>query len=289
MKKKDIETVSAEHKIDLHWNDDHVLPPVIYPDLEFLFDQMTRKTLDSAFYPEGYFLDVGCGRAVDAIQLLERGMRGVGVEVSDYMLDEAKKALSEKTLKMELVRAFGENLPFADDTFDVVYCKGALDHFYNPQVAVREMARVAKPDGWVVISVANFESAGFRLGRFFTGRKKNPPSGVMAWDTPEDHTIRIDYRVLKALVRPSLRKEKIWGKSLLFGIPNYGDLLNRLPRFLANFLLRLLNFFARFLTSYADILVLRGHPRRPLPDLSLCEHRTPDSSQKGDQTDAQDL
>lgn len=270
MKKQDeIEAVTAEHKIDLHWTDDHVFPSVIYPDLAFLCEKMTSETLNAAYIPGGLFLDVGCGRAVDAIQLLERGMRGVGIEVSDFMLEEAQKALAEKNLKMDLVRAFGENMPFADNTFDVTYCKGAIDHFYNPQAAIREMARVTKPEGWVIISVANFGSAGFLLGRLITELRRSKPEGKMAWDTPEDHSIRIDYRVLKALVRPSLHREKIWGTSLLFGVPNYGSLLNRLPRPLTNFILKSLDLYARYCPSHADILLLRGHPRRPLPDLPL--------------------
>lgn len=268
-KQKEIETVTAEHKIDLHWNDEHVFPSVINPDLDFLCEKMTSETLNAAYIPGGFFLDVGCGRAVDAIQLLERGMKGVGIEVSDYMLEEASKALADKNLSMELVRAFGENLPFADNTFDVVYCKGAIDHFYNPQIAIREMARVAKPDGWVVISVANFGSAGFRLGRFIMEMRRNKPEEAMAWDTPEDHTIRVDYHVLKALVRHSLQQEKIWGTSLLFGVPRYGSLLKRLPLPLTRVTLNTLNLFARYFPSHADVLLLRGHPRHPLPDLPL--------------------
>lgn len=268
-KQKEIETVKAEHKVDLHWNDEHVFPSVINPDLDFLCEKMIGETLNAAYIPSGLFLDVGCGRAVDAIQLLERGMKGVGIEVSDFMLEEAQKALADKNLKMELVRAFGENLPFADDTFDVVYCKGAIDHFYNPQVAIREMARVTKPDGWVVISVANFDSAGFRLGRFITEMRGSKPEGVMAWDTPVDHTIRVNYRVLKALVRPSVQQEKIWGTSLLFGVPKYGSILRRLPKPLTRLILNGLNLFARHFPSYADVLLLRGHPRRSLSDLPL--------------------
>jgi ubiquinone/menaquinone biosynthesis C-methylase UbiE len=268
-KPQEIEVVTAEHKVDLHWNDDHVFPSEINPDLEYLCEKMIGETLDAAYKPEGFFLDVGCGRAVDAIQLLERGMSGVGVEVSDVMIEEANKALSEKKLTMGLVRAFGENLPFADDSFDVVFCKGAIDHFYNPQLAIREMSRVTKPDGWVVLSVANFESAGFRLGRLITGMRIRKPEGVMPWDTPVDHTIRVDYKVLKALVRPSLQQEKIWGTSLLFGVPRYGGILKRLPKPVTRIILRSLNLIARYIPSTADVLMLRGHPRRPLPDLPL--------------------
>ncbi len=286
MSKKNIKKIEVSEKVDLHWNDDHVIPSVAYPDLEFLFEQMTKKTLEAAFRPGGVFLDVGCGRAVDAIQLLSRGMQGVGVEVSDYMLEEAKKELSRKQLHMDLVRAFGEDLPFADNTFDVTYCKGALDHFYNPQLAVREMARVTKPDGWLVISVANFESLGFRFGRFITERKKNPPPSPLPWDTPEDHTIRLDYHVLKTLTSPFLDNYKIWGKSLLFGVPGWGTFLHKIPRPLAFGILRSLNLAAYVFSSFADILILRGHPRQQLPPQSLYEHKRPGSFQIKDQVNA---
>ncbi len=268
-KQKEVDSVTVEHKVDLHWNDEHVFPSVINPDLEFLCEKMTSETINAAYMPDGLFLDVGCGRAVDAIQLLEKGMRGVGIEVSDFMIEEAKKSLAEKNLKMDLVRAFGENLPFADSTFDVVYCKGAIDHFYNPQAAICEMARVAKPDGWVIISVANFDSAGFRLGRFIFEMRRSKPEGKLAWDTPDDHTIRVNYRVLKTLVSHYLHQEKIWGTSLLFGVPKYGGLLNRFPQPLTKVILNSLNLFARYFPSYADVLLLRGHPRHPLPDYPL--------------------
>jgi len=255
-----------------------VFPSVTYPDLEFLFERMTQKTLDAAFRPGGFFLDVGCGRAVDAMQLLSRGMHGVGVEVSEYMLQEARRALSENNLEMELVRSFAEELPFPDDTFDVVYCKGALDHFYNPQLAVREMSRVARPDGVVVLSVANFGSLGLRLGKVITDRKKNPPPGPYPWDTPEDHTIRLDHRVMGTLVAPFLEASRVQGESLLFGLPGWGAFLHRFPRPLARGILHLLNLFAGLFTPYADILIWRGRPKRPLPRRSLYERKKPGSS-----------
>ena len=95
--------------------------------------------------------------------------------------------------------------------------------------------------------MANFESLGFKLGQAIV-RRKNPPSGPMAWDTPKDHTIRLDYYVLKALVRPSLEKEKVWGKSLLFGLNALGHFLNKMPRFLTGLILNLLNLAAGVFT-----------------------------------------
>ena len=53
------------------------------------------------------------------------------------------------------VRGFGDALPFADASFDAVFCKGALDHFDAPEAAIAEMARVTRPGGRVVLAIAN--------------------------------------------------------------------------------------------------------------------------------------
>lgn len=44
-----------------------------------------------------------------------------------------------------------EKLTYADDFFDIVHCKNALDHTRNAKEAVKEMIRVCKPGGWVYI------------------------------------------------------------------------------------------------------------------------------------------
>ena len=51
-------------------------------------------------------------------------------------------------------------MPFASGSFDAVICKGAIDHFDRPGVALAEMARVTRRDGRVVLAIANFESSG---------------------------------------------------------------------------------------------------------------------------------
>ena len=53
-------------KIDLEWNDDDVVPAVVYPNLDFLFQQMLHLTLKEVAPGHGeLILDVGCGRAID--------------------------------------------------------------------------------------------------------------------------------------------------------------------------------------------------------------------------------
>jgi ubiquinone/menaquinone biosynthesis C-methylase UbiE len=52
------------------------------------------------------------------------------------------------------------NLPFPDDHFDYVYCVEALEHAVHPRAALRELARVAKPGGTLLVIDKNREQLG---------------------------------------------------------------------------------------------------------------------------------
>jgi SAM-dependent methyltransferase len=57
-----------------------------------------------------------------------------------------------------IVNATGENIPFADETFDIVYSTNALEHVQNPEKAVFESMRVLKPQGVIQLIYPNYHS-----------------------------------------------------------------------------------------------------------------------------------
>ena len=81
------------------------------------------------------------------------------------MLRKAREWVREAGESVRLVSSLAEELPFRNNTFARVICKGAIDHFQDPQRAVSEMCRVTSSEGKVVISVANFESLSCVLAR----------------------------------------------------------------------------------------------------------------------------
>ena len=112
-------------KVDLEWNDDDVVPAVVYPNPEFLFQQMLHLTLEEVGAGRGeLILDVGCGKAIDGARLWEKGAQIVGLEPSRVMIARAKEYLSEKNARVTLAQGMGENLPFKPYSFDKVMCKG---------------------------------------------------------------------------------------------------------------------------------------------------------------------
>ena len=97
-------------------------------------------------------LDVACGTGIVARTALPRvGPEGrvVGVDLNPAMLSVAERACPG----VELHRGDVAELPFESGTFDAVLCQMALMFFPDPVAAAREMRRVVRPGGTVVIMV----------------------------------------------------------------------------------------------------------------------------------------
>jgi ubiquinone/menaquinone biosynthesis C-methylase UbiE len=252
-------------KIDLEWNDDDVVPAVAYPNLEFLFQQMLHLTLEEVDASHGeLILDVGCGRAIDGARLWEKGAKVIGLEPSHVMLVRAKEYLNENNARVALAQGIGENLPFKPHSFDKVMCKGALDHFFSPSKTMEEFARVLKPGGEMIISIANFESLGFRLGKkLYPVTKFLSPSLAKErkpWELPPDHKCKFDYPFLSSLVKQHFEIKKTKGISLFFGLPLWGSFLSKLPHSASYALLKTLDKLARPFPSLADVILMKCTP-----------------------------
>jgi len=256
-------------KVDLEWNDDHVLPPVLSLETQFVFQRMTDETLRAVQSIDGHqVLDVGCGRGIDAVSMAKKGGTLFGCEPSRVMLQKAKDWVRDAGEMVRLVRSLAEDLPFLNDSFSRVVCKGAIDHFSNADRAVAEMCRVTSPGGKVVISLANFASLSCllsrslnRLSQRFLGREISCPH---IWEVPADHTFRFHYANTLALVRRYLQVECVQGVSLLWGLPHWSNVLQKIPRSLALILLRFLDKIASWNPTWSDVLIISGTPVRNL-------------------------
>ncbi len=100
--------------------------------------------------PRGDALDVGCGTGILAGRLRDAGYRMTGVDPSEGMLDELRRNVPG----VEPVKASATDMPFPDDTFDLVYTVAAMHHIADPeavQASLREMVRVARPGGRILV------------------------------------------------------------------------------------------------------------------------------------------
>jgi 2-polyprenyl-3-methyl-5-hydroxy-6-metoxy-1,4-benzoquinol methylase len=96
-------------------------------------------------------LDVGCGDGAYAIQAAQLGANVTGLDISPVMLDAAERRAEAAGVSLEWREGRAEALPFPAASFDVVIAVTVLCWVSDAPAAVREMARVLRPGGIVVI------------------------------------------------------------------------------------------------------------------------------------------
>jgi SAM-dependent methyltransferase len=227
-------------------------------DSLFIFEAIENAMVDLATEASGgRVLDVACGTGKVAMRIAERGCVAIGAEASMEMIGVGRYIQPQSRAMM--VRSIAEELPFASDTFDRVLCQGSLDHFADGHAFMREAARIIKPDGRVVIALANFESVSCRIGRGLDGVKrrlgrKRPP-WRMYFETPEDHNVKGDLPYVKSLGGDALVLDRCFGISLLWLLPRWGALLDRLPAGASQRILSALDGYARKRPQQSDMII----------------------------------
>jgi SAM-dependent methyltransferase len=250
--------------VDLDRDMRDVIPTSTSPDSDYLFEQMTRRTLDRAVGLR--VLDVASGFGQDARALAKSGVIAVAAEPSARMSALARLSDASGGPPIHHVRSWGDALPFATGVFDAVYCKGALDHFDAPAEAIAEMARVTRDDGRVVLAIANFDSLSCRVARALDAGSaragRELARGRRHYDVPHDHFTRYDLALMREQASESLSLDLVEGVSLGWGLPRWSQLARRLPTGITQWLLETLDAIARRWPAGADVVVLAGRPLR---------------------------
>jgi ubiquinone/menaquinone biosynthesis C-methylase UbiE len=105
-------------------------------------------------WPYGKSLEIGCGTGFFTLNLRLAGVLGDDLHVTDIspgMVDVAKRNAAELGLRLEGEPADVEKLPYSDDSFDVVIGHAVIHHVPDVEQAFREMLRVLRPGGRLVI------------------------------------------------------------------------------------------------------------------------------------------
>ena len=98
--------------------------------------------------PEARVLEVGSG--AQGLIFFFGAEQGVGV---DPLALSYAKLFPEWQDRVSTIAAFGETLPFAESSFDIVLCDNVVDHAESPKGIVAELARVLKPSGLLYFTV----------------------------------------------------------------------------------------------------------------------------------------
>ena len=142
-----------------------------------LWEVGPRIVAAAAVGPDDRVLDVACGTGNAAIPAAATGADVVGVDLTPELFDAGREEATEAGVSLEWVQGDAEELPFEDESFDVVLSTFGCMFAPRHAVAAAEIARVLRPGGRVGITAWTPEGG---MGSFFrtVGAYMPPPPAI---------------------------------------------------------------------------------------------------------------
>lgn len=101
-------------------------------------------------HADGRVLDVACGTG-ENFRYLPESTEIVGIDISEPLLERARSELETLERDGTVTRMNAQDLQFEDESFDTVISSLSTCTFPDPGAALREMARVCRPDGRILL------------------------------------------------------------------------------------------------------------------------------------------
>jgi ubiquinone/menaquinone biosynthesis C-methylase UbiE len=102
--------------------------------------------------PGDTVLDVACGGGIIVCAFAPEVKHATGIDMTPAMLDRARQLAAEKGIaNVSWDRGDVGSLPYANGTFDIVVTRFSMHHFLDPNGVLREMVRVCRPGGRVLV------------------------------------------------------------------------------------------------------------------------------------------
>ena len=143
-------------------------------------------------------LDIGCGGGVLAEEFAKLGCQVTGIDISEESLSVARAHAQAEGLVIQYQNISGTELPFDNDSFEVVSCCDALEHIPEWEQVTSEAARVLKPGGLFLFDTINRtpeSKVNFIFGLQDFSFTKLFPKDAHAWEmfiTPEELTAALE-------------------------------------------------------------------------------------------------
>ncbi|HUK33850.1 MAG TPA: class I SAM-dependent methyltransferase [Vicinamibacterales bacterium] len=145
------------NKVSKQWGELYV-PEVTFANYNFLIRK--QHVLDLFTKRSGRYLDAGCGTGDFLPDLVERGGDVFAIDFADEMIERSRRKVEESGCGGRVRFDVGDvySLPYDTNYFDAIIGVGLVEYLSDPDRAFREMCRVMKPGGILIVTVPNIMS-----------------------------------------------------------------------------------------------------------------------------------
>lgn len=148
---------------------------------------LLKNELEKRILPNSSVLDAGCGHGNYLIdELREKFSSAVGVDVSEEVMN--KNICLDKTIVANI-----ENMPFENNSFDLVVALWVVEHLDHPKEVFQEISRVLKPGGYFAFATPNKKSILIYIRRLLN-YKTAQRLVKKTYGRAEDDTFDVRYR-----------------------------------------------------------------------------------------------
>lgn len=97
------------------------------------------------------FLEVGCGLGYFSKMAIRKRAQVTGLDIGEKIIERARRLIPAG----KFIVGDAKSLPFKDETFDIVLCTEVIEHVESPSRAIKELFRVTKTGGYIVLTTPN--------------------------------------------------------------------------------------------------------------------------------------
>lgn len=135
-----------------------------YDEYRYTKEPHILSNLDRINFRDKKVLEIGLGQGADSEQIVKRGGIFSGADLTEEAVKRTRMRFSLRGLAYDRVeQASALDLPFADNSFDIVFSHGVLHHIPEIGLAQKEIARVLKPDGELIVMLYAKRSLNYLL------------------------------------------------------------------------------------------------------------------------------
>ncbi|MBI2775488.1 class I SAM-dependent methyltransferase [Candidatus Dependentiae bacterium] len=170
----------------------------IEPEI-FSFAQFTR-------FRNKRLLEVGVGAGTDFVQWVRAGAHAYGIDLTAEAIENVRHRLMLEDLRpYDLQVADAENIPYPDNSFDVVYSWGVIHHSSNTMRCIEEIVRVCKPGGTIKLMIYHryslFAFYRYVLAGLCRGRPFRSLSNILFHDQESLGTKAYTFKEVKKMLK----------------------------------------------------------------------------------------